>query len=319
MRAAVITELGNSPFLTDRPEPDDSGQALVELRAAALNPVDLAVGSGNFPAGHPPLPYVPGAEAVGTVVQSSVLAEGTRVFACRGGLGVARDGTFAERFLAPEESLFEVPDGIDDSRAVAFGIPGLAAWLPLTAVAPVREGDRVLVLGATGCVGTVAIQAAKLLGASRVVGVGRSPERLVRARAYGVDETIELGPDLARRIGAAFGDEPPTLVLDALWGEPVVAAIAAAARGARLVHVGQSAGPDATVPSGPVRVKQLQIFGFSDFSVPADVFASGYRELLGHVAAGRISLDIEEVPLERVADAWERQGRGEGVKIVLAV
>jgi NADPH2:quinone reductase len=317
MRAAVISELGSPPAVVERPEPDGSDKALVALRAAALNPVDIAVGAGRFPMGHPPLPYVPGVEGVGEVVRSARFAAGTRVYACGGGLGVGTDGTFADRFLAAETSLYEVPDGIDDARAVAFGTPGLAAWLPLTWLAPVREGDIVLVLGATGSVGTVAIQAAKLLGAAFVVAVGRNPERLERAKALGADAAVALGPDLGERLAEALGDRAPTLVLDGLWGEPLVTALGVAARGARIVHLGQSAGPEATVLSGPVRSKMLQILGYTNFGVPADVFRKGYESLLAEVAEGRISLDIETVPLDRVADAWQRQSAGEGVKLVL--
>lgn len=316
MRAALITELGQPPRLAERAEPDDQSKALVELRAAAINPVDLAVGSGKFPLGSPPVPYVPGAEGVGIVVRSSRFVSGTRVFACGGGLGVGTDGTFSERFLVPEAALVEVPDGIDDARAVAFGIPGLAAWLPFTWATSVQPGETVVILGASGVVGAVAIQAAKLLGGGRVVGVGRDAGRLARAREYGADAVVEIGPDLTDRLREACGEGGPTLILDALWGEPVVSAMTVAAMGARLVHVGQSAGPMATIPSGLVRAKRMHIIGFSDFLVPADAFASGYRELLGHVAAGRITLELETVPLAEVAAAWARQAEG-GSKLVL--
>ena len=97
----------------------------------------------------------------------------------------------------------------------------------------------------------------------------------------------------------------------------MVAALAASAPGARIVHLGQSAGPEATIPSGLVRGKQLQILGFTDFAVPAEALAIGYQELLGHVAAGRISLEVETLPLDNVGEAWERQAHGEGVKLVL--
>ena len=316
MRAALISELGSPPAIGDRPDPDDPEKALVELRAAALNPVDLTVGSGRFPLGHPPLPYVPGVEGVGTVVRSARFSAGTRVYACGSGLGIGADGTFAERFAAPETSLYEVPDGVDDAQAVAYGTAGLAAWLPLTWLAPVEHGESVLVLGATGSVGAVALQTAKLRGAGFVVAAGRDADRLERAKGLGADVSVELGPDFAQQLAEACGDRPPTLVLDALWGEPLVAALGVAARGARIVHLGQSAGPEATVPSGPVRSKQLRIFGYSNFGVAADVFQTGYEGLLAEVAAGRISLDLETLPLERVGDAWQRQLEG-GAKLVL--
>ncbi len=316
MRAALISELGSPPAIGDRPDSDDPEKALVELRAAALNPVDLTVGAGRFPLGHPPLPYVPGVEGVGTVVRSARFSAGTRVYACGSGLGIGTDGTFAERFAAPEASLYEVPDGVDDAQAVAYGTAGLAAWLPLTWLAPVEHGESVLVLGATGSVGAVALQTAKLRGAGFVVAAGRDADRLERAKELGADVSVELGPDFAQQLAEACGDRPPTLVLDALWGEPLVAALGVAARGARIVHLGQSAGPEATVPSGPMRSKQLRILGYSNFGVAADVFQTGYEGLLAEVAAGRISLDLETLPLERVGDAWQRQLEG-GAKLVL--
>jgi len=201
-------------------------------------------------------------------------------------------------------------------RAVAFGTAGLAAWLPLTWLAPVREGEGVLVLGATGSVGAVAVQAARLRGAGFVVAVGRSRERLERARELGADVAVELGPDFVSRLAEACGERPPALVLDALWGEPLVAALGVVTRGARIVHLGQSAGPEAVIPSGPVRSKQLQILGYSNFGVPADVFRAGYEALLAEVAAGRIVLDVDVVPLDRVDEGWRRQRDG-GTKLVL--
>jgi NADPH2:quinone reductase len=261
---------------------------------------------------------VPGAEGVGTVVESARLAPGTLVYASGGGLGVAADGTFRERFDAPDASLIEVPDGIEPTLAAAFGIPGLAGWVPLSWLAPVRSGETVLVLGATGSVGSVAVQAAKLLGAGRVVAAGRDEARLERARSLGADDAVRIGgDDDTARLAELFGDAPPTLVFDVLWGEPVAAALAVAARGARVVNLGQSAGPSATLLSGHVRLKALQILGYSNFGVPPDDLAREYRTLLGHASAGRIRLDVETVALDDVAGAWSRQAAGGGKKLVL--
>jgi NADPH2:quinone reductase len=319
LRAAILSAHGAVPEPGERPEPETpDGKAVVELLAAALNPADLAIASGSFPAGNPPLPYVPGIEGVGRVVRSSRLAPGTRVWASGRGLGVAADGAFSERFAAAEEALFEVPDGADDVVAAAFGQAGLAAWMPLSWLAPVRAGESVLVLGATGSVGTVAVQAAKLLGAGRVVAAGRNEARLAAASELGADATVSLeGDDLPGRLAAAFDGAPPTLVLDALWGPAVEAAAAVAGPGARIVNLGQSAGAVATLPSGQVRGKQLQIFGYSNFAVPGDALARGYADLVGHASAGRIRLPVETLALERVAEAWERQRERQSGKIVL--
>ncbi len=317
MRAALISELGLPPRLAERPEPEQGARALIDLRAAPLNPVDIAIASGTFPAGHPPLPYVPGVEAVGAVVSSPRFQPGTRVYASGAGLGVAGDGTLAERFLAADESLVPVPDGVDDPTAAAFGTPGLAAWLALTWATRVRPGDSVLVLGATGSVGSIAVQAARLLGAGHVVAAGRDEKRLRRASAYGADATVVLGAGFGDRLSDAYPDGGPTLVVDCLWAEPLEAALAVAARGARIVHVGQSAGPSATILSGHLRGKQLQLLGYSNFAVPHDEVRAGYEQLLGHVEAGAIRLEIETVPLDRIAAAWERQARGAETKMVI--
>lgn len=319
MRAAIIAEYQQAPRVGERTAPSSAErEALVELRAAALNPADLAIASGSFPAGSPPLPYVPGIEGVGTVVESARFAAGTRVWASGRGLGVGRDGTFAEQFLASDDVLVEVPAGADDVLAAAIGVVGLAAWLPLSWLAPVRPGETVLVLGATGNVGRVAAQAAKILGAGTVVAVGRDAERLERARELGADITVELGgDDFRERLAAAVGETAPTLVLDALWGAPLEAAATVAAPGARIVHVGQSAGPTATIVSGLVRGKQLQILGYSNFAVPLEVVAQGYSDLVGHAVAGRITIAAESVPLEQVADAWTRQAQGSDRKLVV--
>jgi NADPH:quinone reductase-like Zn-dependent oxidoreductase len=319
MRAAIVSAYQAPPEASERPEPSAAGgRAVVELIAAALNPADLAISSGSFPAGSPPLPYVPGIEGVGWVVQSGRFSPGTRVWASGRGLGVAADGSFAERFAAADEVLVEVPADADDLVAAALGQVGLAAWMPLSWLAPVRPGESVLVLGATGSVGSVAVQVAKFLGAGRVVSVGRDEAGLETVRGLGADATVSLeGDDFRERLAVAVDGAAPTLILDLLWGPPLEAALAVAGPGARIAHVGQSAAPTATLLSGFVRGKQLQILGYSNFAVPLDVIAQGYADLVGHATAGRIRLDAEAVPLEQVGAAWERQRQGHDVKLVL--
>ena len=120
---------------------------IVEVLAAALNPLDVAVGAGRFYGGHPELPYVPGCEAVGRRPDSGEL-----VWMFGDGLGLTRNGTFAERASVAEDAVVPVPDGAEPALAAALGIAGLAGWLPLVWRAPVQEGETVLVLGATGAV-----------------------------------------------------------------------------------------------------------------------------------------------------------------------
>jgi NADPH:quinone reductase len=312
MRAALTTELGRPPELGERPEP--AGAAVYEISAVSLNPVDINIGAGRHFAGHPELPYVPGCEGVGRA------PDGQRVYLFDDGLGLSRDGLLAERAAAPADLGIPLPDEVSDELAAACGIAGMAGWLPLAWRAPVRADDRVLVLGATGTVGRIAVQAAKLLGAQRVVAVGRNPERLRRAAELGADATVSLEEDdLAAAIKKAAGGDGPTYIVDPLWGPPAVAAIQAAARGWRLVQIGQSAGAEVSLASAPIRGKQGEVYGFTDFAVPKDVLREHYLRLVGHAAAGEIVLDVETYPFERIAEAWERQASGPGAKIVITI
>jgi NADPH2:quinone reductase len=321
MRAALIRELGRPPEPAEVDGPNRGfGRVLFEISAAALNPLDVAIGSGRFYGGSPPLPYTPGCEGVGRVLAGDTLANGTRVYLFGDGLGLKRDGTMAERVIAGEGAAIPLPDEVDDALAAACGIAGMAGWMAVSARCPVRPGDRVLVLGATGTVGIVAVQAAKVLGAERVVAAGRRPDRLARARELGADAVVDRGggaQDLAAAFAEASGGDGPTLIVDPLWGEPAVAALAAAAPGARVVQLGQSAGAEATLTSASIRGKQLEIYGYTDFAVPPDVFRERYLELVGHAADRRITIDLETYPLERVAEAWERQAAGPAAKLVV--
>jgi NADPH:quinone reductase len=312
MRAVVISELGRPPELADRPDP--SGEATYEVSAVSLNPIDVNVGAGRYFGGHPELPYVPGCEGVGRA------PDGTRVYLFGDGLGLSRDGLLAERAAAPADLGIPLPDAVSDEIAASCGIAGMAGWMPVAWRAPVKEDDRVLVLGATGTVGLVATQAAKLLGAQRVVAVGRNPERLKRAAELGADATVSLDEDdPVAAFKEAAGGNGPTYIVDALWGPPATAAIQAAVPGWRLVQVGQSAGAEASLSSAAIRGKMGELYGYTDFAVPREEFREQYLRLVGHAAAGDVVFDIETYPLERVAAAWERQANGPNAKIVVTL
>ena len=287
MRAARLHEIGGVPQVD---EVDPPAGVTLEVVAVPLNPVDIAIGTGRFYGGSPDTPYVIGSEAIG------LTADGRLVW-WRG------SGTAAERAV-PGETV-EVPEGVESEDAAVCGIAGVTGWLAVSWRAPVREDDTVLVLGASGTVGSIALQAAKLLGAKRVIGAARHVDAVPDA----ADEKVDVQGDLPEA----------TLIIDALWGDPFERALAAAAHGARVVHLGQSAGPTATLPSAAVRGKMIDLHGHSLFAIPHDVVARGFRELCVHVAAGRIDTAVESYPLDRVAEAWERQATGSPrAKIVLA-
>ena len=318
MRAALIPEIGRPPELDDVPDPElGEGQQLVEMLAVPLNPIDINVAAGRYYGGHPSPPFVPGCEGVGRVADSGEL-----VWAHGDGLGVRRDGCLAERIAVAAEATFPIPAGVDPALAGALGIAGIAGWLPLAWRVPVREGDIVLVLGATGTVGLVAVQAARLLGAARVVAAGRNPDALARSEEAGADATVRLGDgreDLAAAFREACGGDGPTYIVDPLWGAPLEAALEAAAPRARAVNIGQSAGPEATLASNWVRGKQLELYGHTNFQAPREVLEREYGRLLDAASAGEIVVDLERVPFDQTVDAWRRQAEGAGRKLVVVL
>ncbi|HEY1596381.1 MAG TPA: zinc-binding dehydrogenase [Thermoleophilaceae bacterium] len=313
MKAAVIEAIGSMPVHKDVDEPSrDGGQTLIEVLAAPLNPIDLSTAAGRYPGGSPETPFVAGREAVGKVLESDTLDEGAHVYAA--GLGF-----MAERALVNDGDAVELPADADPALAACFGVAGLAAWLALEWRGDLREGETVLVLGASGAVGAIAVQGAKLLGAGRVVAAARSETGLARASELGADATVRLGDhdDLAAAFLEAANGQID-LTIDPVWGEPGAAGVKATSFGGRVVQLGQSAGKEATLESGWVRTKLLSILGHTNFAAPADVRNDAYLRMVRHAAAGELTLDHELVPLERVADAWELQEASPNRKLVLS-
>lgn len=310
MRAALIRDVGALPEVDDVDEPADE---TIEVLAAPINQIDLAVSRGVLASGHPELPYVPGAEAVGRT------ADGRTVWLFGGSLGRTSPGAIAERAAVGDAYTVEVPEGADAALAAGLGIAGLAGWLPFAWRAPLTGGENVLVLGATGSVGLVAVQTAKLLGADHVVAAGRSAAGLERAADLGADATLRIDEheDLAAALKEAFGGDGPSYVFDPLWGEAGAAAVLAAAPKATVVNLGQAAGATAALSSEAVRFKSLAILGFSVYAVPFDVLAEHYPRLVDHAVAGDIRLDVERVALDSVTEAWQRQAEGAGAKLVV--
>ena len=309
MRAAVLHEYG-VPRADEFDEPSaGEGQAVVEVLAAGLNPVDVAICAGRFYAGKPPLPSVAGREGVGTLDGARVYFDGP----------VAPFGSMAQRALVERASALPVPDAVSDGVAVALGISGLAAWLSLTWRAQLKQGEHVLVLAASGVLGQIAVQAAKLLGAARVVAAARSQEGLQRCLALGADAAVSLAQD-AQELPGAFADAADgriDVVLDPLFGEPFVAAVGAASFRARIVQIGAGAGAEATVSSAPIRGKLLEIMGHTNFAAPPPVKREAYARLADAAAAGQIEVEVDALALDRVGEAWERLQAGTHSKVVL--
>jgi NADPH2:quinone reductase len=285
MRAAVVHEVGTFPVFDDFKEPQgDDGHDVAQVVCAGLNPVDLYIVAGQYGPVEPP--FVAGLEGI-----ARIGGNGRRVYFN----GVPKPfGAMAAEAPIDPSTCFDVPDGLDHGVAVALGIAGLAAWLPLEARARLTSGETVLVIGATGVVGQIGVQAARLLGAGRVVAAGRNRAALERLRELGADEIVVLEGDLEQAFAVAAGDGYD-VVLDTIYGPPLEAALPATATGSRIVTVGAAAGTSIDLPVGSLFGRTL--IGHGNGHVPVDVRRAAYERMARHAAAGELKIEVEALPL----------------------
>jgi NADPH:quinone reductase-like Zn-dependent oxidoreductase len=318
--AVIIDAPGAAPRLgsVELP-PRTSGTTLVSVVAAPVNPLDLAIASGTFHSARHEAPYVPGSECVGVVLDSGRYPPGSLVYGeCRASPDTP--GTFATRVLVADEDLLPLPDGLDPVLAAAVGNSGTAAFMPLVEDAGLRAGETVLVLGATGAVGQLAVQVAHRSGAGRVTGVARDHAALGRLPGLGADAVVELragesSEELAARMLAAGG--PADVVLDGLYGVPLEAALRVCAPRARVVNIGNPAGATAVVPAGLLRGKQLTLSGFAGLHTPLRDKRAALTWLWAHLACGELQVKVRTFPLEEFPSAWRAQAGSPHAKCVI--
>ncbi|HEV2297311.1 MAG TPA: zinc-binding alcohol dehydrogenase family protein [Candidatus Acidoferrales bacterium] len=309
MKAAVLHELGKAPRFEEFAEPTaGKDEAVVRVRAASLKSIDKQLASGSHYASPRDLPVVCGVDGVGQ------LEDGTRVF-----FGGPRRpyGAMAERTVVPRAFCFPIPSGIQDDTAAALPNPGVSAWLSLTHRAKLAPGESVLILGATGVTGQLAVQVAKLLGAKRVTAVGRNERVLSRLRELGADATIQLDQPvepLKQTFAREAGDAGFDVIIDYLWGRPAEALLAAitkpefavVTKEMRLVQVGESAGPTISLPAAVLRSTALTILGTAGIP-PREVLADAMQQVMARAAHGELVIETERVPLADIEMAWQHQ------------
>jgi len=299
--------------------PRADGQTRLAVVAAALNPLDLLIASGGFHSARHEAPYVPGSECVGIVLASDRHEPGSWVYAeCHA--SPVTPGSFATQVLVADEDVLPLPDGIDPVLAAAVGNSGTAAFIPLMESAGLRPGETVLVLGATGAVGQIAVQVARRAGAGRVVGVGRDPEALRRVCTLGADDVVQLlagesREDLATRLATAAG--PVDVVLDGVYGLPLEAALQVCAPRARLVNIGNLAGPTAQLPAGVLRGKQLTLSGFAGLHLSLAAKQPALSWLWAALSDGELQVPTRTFGLEELPTAWREQAASPHAKCVV--
>jgi NADPH:quinone reductase-like Zn-dependent oxidoreductase len=310
MRAAVLHAYGEVPQVGEFRDPvEEPGAVLLDVAAAAVNPVDVRIASGVYPLERLEPPYVAGKEGIGRRDDGGLVYFDKRV---------PPFGAFAERTLIEAGHGYPVPSGLDPALAVCLGVSGLAAWLGLEWRGRLAPGETVLVLGASGVVGLIAVQAAKLLGAARVVAAARDEGALARCAKLGADALVPLGrEDLEVALVEASGGDGYDLVLDPLWGEPALAAMASVKSFGRMVQLGQSAGTEVSVSSAAIRNKPIELIGHTNFAADEERKAAAYVRLASHALAGELSVPIERLGLDDVPDAWARVASSPHAKLVV--
>lgn len=290
----------------DLPEPAP-GEVVVDIGYAGVNPVDMYAAQG-LTATDAPVPRTLGTEGAGTV-------EGRRVMVRGCGVGTRRDGVWATAAVVPREALIDVPEGVDLEAAAAMGVAGVTAWRTVTELAQVKADDTVLVLGATGGVGSVIISLAHSIGAT-VAGQTGDADSAGWIKERGAGHVVVA--DAANLAEAAAGLRP-TVVFDGLGDGFTGAAVKALAPHGRLVLFGTAAGREGQVPLQSLCRKGTSVLGYAGMLASDEVIQAAIREALDALAAGKLTVPIgKTMPLTQVNEAFDlirrREVRG---KIVL--
>ena len=320
VRAAVVGAPGADPVIgTIALAPRVAGTTLLQVLAAPLNPLDLVIASGAFHSARYDVPYVPGSECAGIVLESDRYAAGALVYAeCHA--SPAMPGALATHTVVLDDDLVELPAGIDPVHGASVGNSGTTAFLTLVESARLQPGETVLILGGTGAVGQLAVQVARHCGAGRIVVVGRDRAALDHVISLGADAAVELRPgddeeQLAKRLSAAA--DTVDVVLDGLYGIPLQATFRLCAPRARVVNIGNLASETAQLPAGLLRGKQLTVIGFAGLHTPLRDKRGALEWLWQRIASAELRIDVQIFSLEQLPAAWRAQRASPHAKCVI--
>jgi NADPH:quinone reductase len=297
MRAVRFHRFNGPLVVDDVPEPEAvAGEVLFQAHVVGVNPLDVWVTLGTVAGGKQPLPFVPGSEATGEVDGRTVLVRG-------GGLGVSRDGLYRERAAVPSDAMLPLPPEVDPAEAVAVGVAGSTAWMLVMEVAKVTADDRVLILGASGGVGSLAVQLATGRGAV-VWGQTSREEKADFLMELGVERALVA---TAADLSDAAAELAPTVVIDPLAGSYTGAAIAAMEPFGRLVLYGASDGPVGELDLRTLYRKSIQLLTYSGTIESQERNRRAMEQALKELAEKRLRPRIDEVlPMERAQVAHDR-------------
>ena len=305
MKAAVVTAFDEPPRYQefDVPQPKTDDEIVVDVLAAGLHPRTRTGAAGSHYTSTGALPMIPGIDGVGR------RTDGKKVYF------VSPDdalGTMADKAVAGVRRSIELPDDVDVAKVAAGMNPAMSSWVALRRRVVIEAGQSVLVLGATGNAGSMAVQVARRLGAGRVVGAGRDPARLEALASVGADAVVRLTDDAdatAHALSAAAADVD--IVLDYLWGRPAEQAIMALltersdrSRAMNWIQIGAVAGPTIELPSVALRSANFRLQGSGQGSVSTKTYLAELPSLVDEIDAGTIAVKANSQPLADVERIW---------------
>ncbi len=317
MKAAIVQAPGRTPVYADFPAPvRGEGERLVKVTAAALTQLARGRASGAHYSSSGAYPFVAGVDGVGR------LEDGARVYFL---LPRAPYGAFAEEAVIGGGQCLPVPDDLDDVTAAAIANPGMSSWAALVDRARLAPGETVLVNGATGTAGRLAVQIARRLGAKRVIATGRNPEALASLAAIGADATIALSADdaaLEWSFRGVFADGID-VVLDYLWGRSAELLLTGAAKAGpraseiRFVQIGSAAGGQIALHADILRSTPIELMGSGLGSVPGPRLLAAIGAVLAAAKPAGLRVATRTVALARVENAWSEAEDARRVVFVL--
>lgn len=304
MKAALVQEPGTTPVYADCAEQAvTEGAVRIAVVASALSHLTKTRASGKHYSSTGKFPLVPGVDGTG------VREDGTRVYFV---LPEAPSGGMAEYCIVKATHCIPLPAALDDVTAAAIAIPGMSSWAALLERAKLVKGETVLINGATGVSGRLAVQIAKYLGAGKVIATGRNAEALQSLRAIGADVTISLAQDneaLASEFEEQFRDGID-VILDYLWGQSAELLLVSGAKAApeavpvRFVQIGAVSGPTITLPGAALRSSSIELMGSGLGSIPMPRIFDAIEQLLEATIPGGFKIATRPIPLSQVADHW---------------
>jgi NADPH:quinone reductase-like Zn-dependent oxidoreductase len=312
VRGITVGEIGAPPRLKDLPEPTaGADETLVQIEAAAVGHLDLTVAAGEFPV-RPPSPYVPGTDGAGRVLASGSFEIGTRVWIRGGGVGLTRNGCWADRVVVPDSSVHPLIEDVPPALAATFFVPASTAQLAVHDVGRFSRGERVAVRGGVGAVGALAVQMALTAGAGEVVAIVRSAAQAARVPRGASARVAPTQPELAQLAGAGFD-----LVIDTVGGPDLVALLPALRPGGRLVLVGYVGGVVAELPLTLLIGQDVQLLPVNGLRHEVRAFTAVAPGLLRDLARGELDLPVRTHPFSAFDRAIEDVRSAGGGRVAL--